>query len=112
MSKVVTVDAGSQQLGTELSVDILRDIPRSLAAPGQAASVEQENLSIHGILDGIVEGVVISSVSAQAGSQAVSAPDIFAAAAAAGISLVGIDQSNLALVSSFALSDQAKAQDY
>jgi uncharacterized membrane protein len=94
----------------KLELDLLREVPRVYAAPGQALDAVQAATGIRGFVDSIIEDQLASLNKAQPNTQASSAYGTFFAALDAGEGLVTITSGNIGTVSALPISAEAKAR--
>ncbi len=92
--------------GTQLSLDLLRDQVRAIAAPGQSTRVVTDFLVSHGYTDSLLEAAAVPVVS---GATTLSTAAIFQAAVSQGIGIIMIGPANLGILSTLNISDDAKA---
>jgi uncharacterized membrane protein/transglutaminase-like putative cysteine protease len=97
-------------LGMDLVIDHVRVIPY----PGQVSTASFDFNTARGIDDNVAEAAVLTVAPSSSGGLAivtmVSTADIFAAAVQQGVGTIAIGPGNVSVVSSLAISDEAKAR--
>jgi len=107
--RVLITDLASQiKEGAALRLDLRRDMQRAIAYPGIDRSAEIAYGIARGMMEAALEG---ASLSAVAGSEAISAPDVFAEALAQGIPLAILAAPDPARLEQLALPSDVKARN-
>ncbi len=109
--RIVAVSSSPESPTSVLSIDILQNLPRSYAAPGQSAQTVPVLRFLTGIADSFAEESILSLGGQSATMTTTGAMDVFLQALAVpGASLKQIDANSIGNLAALNISDEAKAR--